>query len=619
VTAGGAKRAHRMPFGAELEDGRVRFRLWAPGARTVGVKLIDAARVLAMQQSDDGWFELRTEAARAGHRYRYVIDDEIDVPDPAARFQPEDVHGPSEIIDAAAFDWADGEWRGRPWEETVLYELHVGTYTPEGTYEGVVRRLDHLVDLGVTALELMPLAESPGAHNWGYDGVYPFAPEGRYGRPEDLKALIQAAHRRGLMVFHDVVYNHFGPEGNYLHRYAPQFFTDRHKTPWGAAINFDGPGSRTVRDFFIHNALYWIEEFGFDGLRFDAVHAIMDDSRPDILTELGEAVAATVGRARRVHLVLENDDNAARYLERDAAGRPRWYVAQWNDDAHHVLHVLATGETSGYYGDYAGGPVARLGRVMTEGFAYQGEPSVHRGGQRRGEPSAQLPPTAFVSFLQNHDQIGNRAFGERITRLAEPAAVRAAVAIYLLAPSPPLLFMGEEWAAEQPFCFFCDFGGDLAESVRAGRRNEFARFPEFSDPAARARIPDPMAAETFAASLLDWTDLRRPAHREWLDFYKALLHLRHGEIIPRLRGVRGGAASYRVDAERVLTASWRLDDGSALRLVANPWADPWAGAELHLPGRLLYATDPEAAARQPLRDVPAWFVAWSLEAPTAAP
>ncbi|MBY0396522.1 MAG: malto-oligosyltrehalose trehalohydrolase, partial [Thermoleophilia bacterium] len=396
----------------------------------------------------------------------------------------------------------DAAWRGRPWHETVLYELHLGTFTPEGTFRAAIDKLDHLVDLGVTAVELMPVSDFPGRWNWGYDGVLPFAPDSAYGRPEDLKALVDAAHERGLMVFLDVVYNHFGPEGNYLGAYARSFFTDRHHTPWGEAINVDGPDSPVVRDFFIHNALYWIEEFHLDGLRFDAVHAIPDDSDKPFLEELAERVAALTGGRRHVHLVLENDDNAARFLERDGTG-PRWFTAQWNDDLHHALHAAASGEAGGYYADYAGDP-AKLARALAEGFAFPGDPSAYRAGEPRGEPSAHLPATAFVGFLQNHDQIGNRALGERITAIAPPEAVRAATAISLLGPQIPLLFMGEEWAAPQPFPFFADFGGDLADAVRDGRRAEFAGFPAFQDPASRDRIPDPAAEATVRSATLDW-------------------------------------------------------------------------------------------------------------------
>ncbi|PYX83975.1 MAG: malto-oligosyltrehalose trehalohydrolase, partial [Acidobacteria bacterium] len=396
--------------------------------------------------------------------------------------------------------WQDTKWLGRRWEEAVIYELHVGTFTPEGTFAAVEKRLPYLAELGVTAVELMPVADFPGSRNWGYDGVLPFAPDSRYGRPQDLKHLVQSAHRLGLMIFLDVVYNHFGPEGNYLHAYAPQFFTKRHHTPWGDAINFDGPDNRAVRDFFIENALYWLNEFNFDGLRLDAVHAIVDDSKPDILTELAGRARAQAGPGRHVHLVLENDDNAARYLRR--GDRPNYYDAQWNDDIHHSLHMIITGETDGYYADYAEAPVRHVGRCLTQGFDYQGELSKFRGGQKRGEPSRDLPLSAFVSFLQNHDQIGNRAFGQRLGSITDPRALRAAITVLLLAPSPPLLFMGEEFHAHTPFLFFCDFGGELAQAVTDGRRNEFARFARFSDPATRAQIPDPIAQETFERSKL---------------------------------------------------------------------------------------------------------------------
>ena len=336
------------------------------------------------------------------------------------------------------------------------------------------------------------------------------------------------------MVLLDVVYNHFGPEGNYLGVYAPQFFTDRHHTPWGKAINFDGAESRVVRDFFINNALYWLNEYHFDGLRLDAVNAIIDDSTPDILTELADTVRGALEPGRRVHLILENDRNQSRYLRRTSECEPRAYNAQWNDDIHHALHVAITGEKDGYYSDYSDRPLDRLGRCLAEGFAYQGELSIYRNGEKRGEPTSGLPPTAFVSFLQNHDQIGNRAFGERILTIADPRAVRAATAILLLAPSPPLLFMGEEFGAQTPFLFFCNFENDLAAAVTAGRRNEFARFARFSDPASRQGIPDPNDAKTFELSRLDWDTIRQASHEEWLQFYRKLLKLRRQHIVPHL-------------------------------------------------------------------------------------
>ena len=557
---------------------------------------------------------LEKNGAAPGSRYRCRMDGEIRVPDPASRCQAEDVHGASEVIAPTAVDWQDDDWRGRPWGQTVLYELHVGSFTEQGSFAAVQARLDYLAALGVTAVELMPVADFPGRRDWGYDGVFPFGVDRRYGRPDELKALVQAAHARELMVFLDVVYNHFGPEGNYLHRYAPAFFTERHHTPWGAAINFDGEQSHWVRQFFIHNALYWLEEFHFDGLRLDAVHAIIDDSRPDILEELASAVRHGPGRHRHIHLVLENDDNAAHYLER-AGGEPKYYVAQWNDDIHHALHVLATGERGGYYRDYADAPIEHLERCLAEGFAYQGEPSRYREGATRGEPSGTLPPSAFVSFVQNHDQVGNRAFGERLTTLAPATAVRAVTAVILLAPAPPLLFMGQEWGNEQPFPFFCNFGADLAEAVTEGRRREFARFPEFADPAVREKIPDPMAESTFASAILRWDETERPAPKAWLEWHRNLLRIRHDEIIPRLVEGNTQVVERRTLSARAVRVQWRLGDGALLTLSANLGAEPLLSADLP-PGRQLVLV---ADGQRPDSDqggaMPPWSVSCHLLEP----
>ncbi|MGH8501444.1 MAG: malto-oligosyltrehalose trehalohydrolase [Gammaproteobacteria bacterium] len=565
------QRQHKMPFGAELvEPGRARFRLWAPSAREVELCLgvDESEKRAAMVAETHGWFSLETDYPAPG-RYRFRIDGDLRVPDPASRYQPDDADGASQIIDPGTFDWQDADWHGRPWEEAVIYELHVGSFTPEGTFQAIKPRLGHLVELGVTAIELMPVADFTGARNWGYDGVLPFAPDSRYGAPDDLKDLVQTAHAKGLMVFLDVVYNHFGPDGNYLHAYAKDFFTERHKTPWGAAINFDGEQSREVRDFFIHNALYWLEEYHIDGLRLDAVHAIADDSEPHILLELAKTAQAGPGRQRQIHLMLENDDNAARFLERDETGQPRAYIAQWNDDMHHVLHALSTGEHAGYYADYTDRPIEHLARGLTQGFVYQGEPSAYRDGETRGEPSGHLPPTAFVNFLQNHDQVGNRALGERISALASPDALRAVTAILLLSPMPPLLFMGQEWACAQPFPFFCDFKGELAQKVREGRRQEFARFPEFKKPALRKRIPDPGAKATFESAILDWDQLRHEPHDQWLRFHRHLLEVRAREITPYLRGARRADTEPHIYPPSALRVDWRLGEGARLSIVAN--------------------------------------------------
>ena len=544
-----------------------------------------------MRALDEGWFETKVEA-KPGTRYRFRIDGRLDAPDPASRHQPEDALGPSAVVDPGAYVWRHDDWSGRAWGDAAFYELHVGAFTPEGSFDGARRRLAYLAELGVTAIELMPISDFSGARNWGYDGVLPFAPDSAYGTPEALKRLVDDAHGYGLMVFLDVVYNHFGPEGNFLGAYAPSFFTDRFETPWGQAIDFS---QRPVRDFFIHNALYWLEEYRFDGLRLDAVHAIEDESAPHFLDELADAVHRHFDGRRRVHLVLENDENEAHVL--GAGG----YRAQWNDDFHHACHVLATGEAQSYYSDYAADPIAHLIRCLSEGFAYQGEASAHRGARRRGEASNHLPPTAFVNFLQNHDQIGNRAFGERLSALAAPEALKALTAILLLAPSPPLLFMGQEWNAREPFLYFCDFHDELAAAVREGRRREFRAFPAFRDEAARARIPDPNAATTFAASRLDWSALEKAPHAQWLSIHRELLRIRHREIAPRLAKLTTNTA----DAERLGEAQfqicWRLD-GANLRLRANLDDAP---AQLPTPPareRLLYAQN-EAAP---------WSVVWSL-------
>jgi malto-oligosyltrehalose trehalohydrolase len=594
-----------MPFGAEpLPAGGVRFRLWAPAARRVEVELPGRdARLRPLAPAGGGFFEAVLDEAGPGARYGFVVDG-ARVPDPASRFQPEGAAGPGEVVDPGAFPWSDAGWRGRPWHEAVLYELHVGAFSRRGDYAGVVEQLDALAGLGVSAVELMPLAECPGRWNWGYDGVLPFAPASRHGRPEALKALVDAAHQRGLMVFLDVVYNHFGPEGNHLARYAPSFFTEEVSTPWGPAIDFT---SRTVRDFFVHNALYWLEEYHMDGLRLDAVHAIHDPSDPDILDELARRVRDGVGREREVHLVLENDRNDARRLARDAARRPLYYTAQWNDDLHHCFHVLLTGEREGYYGDYAAAPARLLARCLGEGFAYQGEPSPHRGGRPRGTPSAELPPTAFVGFLQNHDQVGNRAFGERLDRLAPAAAVEAALAVLLLSPAPPLLFMGEERAAPQPFPFFCDFGPDLARAVREGRRREFAGFAAFRDEAARARIPDPCDPATFASAVVS-RDEAAPGARRRLALCRALLEVRHREIAPRLAGAPGGAARHAPFGDAGVRVTWRLADGARLHLLAHLAAGPGPDAPA-LPGRAIWS----APAARPGAPVPPFCVLVHVE------
>lgn len=565
----------RAPIGRHgpqlLNGSTTRFTLWAPDAQSVSL-IIVGGPTLAMHAEEDGWYRLDAPYG-AGTLYRFLIDGELQVPDPASRAQAGDVHDPSVVVDPHDYLWRHDDWRGRPWHEAVIYELHVGLL---GGFAGVERQLADLAALGVTAIELMPIAEFPGERNWGYDGVLPYAPEAAYGSPAELKHLIDTAHGLGLMVFLDVVYNHFGPDGNYLGRYARHFFRHDQQTPWGDGIDFR---RREVRDFFIDNALMWLQEYRFDGLRLDAVHAISERS---FLTELAERVRAQVGSARHVHLVLENEDNRASLLERH-------YTAQWNDDGHNVLHPLLTDESQGYYADYHPQATAKLARVLAEGFVYQGQNN--RRGEARGEPSAHLPPTAFVLFLQNHDQVGNRAFGERLVSLAEPDALKAATAAMLLSPMVPLLFMGEEWGARQPFLFFTSHHGELADAVRDGRRNEFAEFAEFADEATRERIPDPNAVSTFEASRPDFGARHEPGHAEWLALYGQLLSIRHREIVPRLAGARFFASHVLGDA--AVLAEWKLGDGSLLRLELNlgdqavPLLAPGAGARLLFASREL--------------------------------
>ncbi len=592
-----------MRFGAEVQaDHSVRFSIWAPAQLSLSVA-IDGAAPLPLRAGADGWHELTSAAAHPGTRYRFLLADGSELPDPASRFQPEDVHGHSEVIDPIAYRWSDGRWAGRPWTDAVVYELHVGTFTPEGTFRAAIDRLEHLATLGITAIELMPVADFAGRRSWGYDGVLPFAPDATYGRPEDLKALVEAAHARDLMVLLDVVYNHFGPDGNCLSRYAPQFFTDRHRTPWGNAINYDGEGSGPVRKFFIDNALYWLEEFHLDGLRLDAVHSIADDGPLHILEDLAQHVREHLS-GRTIHLLLENDDNQAHWLTRTESDAPRLYTAQWNDDLHHVLHVAATGENGGYYADYL--PLANcLGRALAEGFAFQGEMMKCRGSAR-GEPSAELPAAAFVAFIQNHDQIGNRARGERIAALAPTPVARAIAAVYLFLPQIPMLFMGEEWGCVEPFAFFCDFSAELAQAVREGRRKEFAKFAGFRSEAERERIPDPQAEATFAAAKLDWSKLDNAPHKAVLQWYRDALAARRKHIQPLLPGLTGKHARYTTLGEGAVAVTWDTSAGT-LMLATNLAAIATGGFPLEA-GELIWQEGDlgDGSCLGP------WAVRWSL-------
>jgi maltooligosyltrehalose trehalohydrolase len=539
------------------------FRLWAPDRDAVTLEVNGHGQV-AMMAGEGGWFEVAAPVD-TGARYRFRLSDDLAVPDPASRVQDGGVNGWSVVVDPAAYRWT-AEWAGRPWEEMVIEEVHVGLL---GGFAGVAERLPGLVDLGITAIELMPVNAFGGQRNWGYDGVLPYAPAESYGTPDELKALIDRAHGLGISVFLDVVYNHFGPDGNYLGEYAEAFFHPEVKTPWGGAVAVD---DEAPRRFFIDNALMWLEEYRLDGLRFDAVHAIANDAFLDAM------VAEIRARVTRpVHLVLENEKNDA---DRLAGGK---YDAQWNDDFHNVLHVLLTGETDAYYADFADRPAERLARCLGEGFIYQGEGSANHDGEPRGTPSAHLPPTRFVSFLQNHDQIGNRALGERLSVLTDPAKLAAATVLWALSPQIPLLFMGDTDGSETPFLFFTDFHDELADAVREGRRCEFAKFAAFDEPAEREKIPDPNALATFAASRPE----PGPEAGTWRDLYRRLLTLRRERIVPGLAGARSAGAA--AVGEKAVVARWTMGDGATLTIAINlgdetARADVPAGAPLFATG-----------------------------------
>lgn len=563
-------RSHKMRFGAEVRNGGTRFKIWAPKCRHLKLRIKGRRSLLDMESMGDGWHRLDVDGVKAGARYKYILPDGSEIPDPASRYQPDDVHGFSEVVDSNAFKWTDMDWTGRPWEEAIIYELHVGTFTEGGSFQAAIDKLDHLVELGITAVQLMPIADFYGKFNWGYDGAMWFAPDASYGRPEDLKAFIDVAHRKSLMVFLDVVYNHFGPHGNYLPAIAP-IFTKKHKSPWGEAINYDGPGASVVRELVVDNAIYWVTEFNFDGLRFDAVHTIADDGPSHIL----ELLAARIRAARphrHTHLIVENSENQELWLRRNSGLTPVHYTAQWNDDVHHLLHSAATGENTGYYADFDNLEERsdKLARALSEGFAYQGEVKPHEG-MKRGEPSVGLPATAFVAYMQDHDQIGNRVKGDRINKLANDDAVKAVTAIYLLSPQIPMLFMGEEWASKRSFPFFSDVPPEFGDVVRKGRQEELKSTAEHEDPSKPEveEAVDPTSAKTFASAKLDWESVESAPHAGWLQHYRALIDVRRMEIIPRLGGIEGFASQYEVIGPKAVLITWRMGDGSMLRLYAN--------------------------------------------------
>jgi len=532
-------------WGPSRNGDSIRFRLWAPAFAEIALEL-DGKLPIAMTPAGRGWHEMSLPAG-ADTRYRFVVG-ETAVPDPAARAQD---GAWSVVVDPDSFRWRTTDWRGRPWAESVFCELHAGLL---GGFAGIGQALPGLAELGITAIELMPIAQFPGSRNWGYDGVLPYAPAQAYGTPDALKRMVDHAHALGISVFLDVVYNHFGPDGNYLPLYAPQFFREDRRTPWGAAIDFR---REEVRRFFIDNAIYWVTQFRIDGLRLDAVHAIGDD---DFLIELARDVHEAAP-GRHVHIVVENENNDASFLRRGI-------TAQWNDDFHHAIHVMLTGEGEGYYRDYAAAPAEGLALALREGFIFQGQYS-GTCGRSRGTPSGDLPPTAFVDFLQNHDHVGNRALGERLVVLADPKVLEATIALLLLAPQIPLLFMGEEIGSRAPFLYFCEHGDPkLADAVREGRRSEFAEFSAFADSGARATIPDPNAEATFERSR------PRPGNdaQHWRALYRDLLRLRREQIVPHLEGAV--ALRSEVIGEKAVSASWKLGNGATLIIACNLGSTP---------------------------------------------
>ena len=560
----------QMPqAGAILQpDGSVTFSIWAP---SVSDLILELDGIDHPMQRTDGWFTARLPA-KAGSQYRYLTETGLRFPDPASRAQAGDVHDASIVVDPGAYVWRNTQWRNRPWHEAVIYELHPGAM---GGFAALRKRLPEIALLGVTAIELMPVADFPGRHNWGYDGVLPFAPDAVYGTPDELRALVDDAHGLGLMVLLDVVYNHFGPDGAYIHAVAKEFFDEGVHTPWGAAIDFKRP---EVADFFITNALMWLQDYRMDGLRFDAVHAI---NPPAFLPRLAADIRSAVERP--VHLILENEDNKSSILR--TSSETNGFDAQWADDFHHCLHVLLTGEREGYYEDFQD-PTRQLARVLSEGFAYQGE-TPPKYGRPRGEPSAHLPTTAFVICLQNHDQTGNRAMGDRLAALADARALHAATALMLLSPFIPLIFMGEEWGTRTPFLFFTDHHDELANLVREGRRKEFAHFSAFQDEVKRAAIPDPNARTTFASSIPNSAEGARDGHRLTLQNTRTLLDLRAAKIVPGIPGARSTGVD--IVGDRAVRAAWRMGNGTMLTIESN-----FAALPLDVkapPGTLIYTTD----------------------------
>ena len=544
----------RLDLGARpIGSSVVRFRVWAPCSKTVSVELLDPNRdPVAMEPRNLGYFEVTIEGVRAGDRYHYILDGGKIRPDPASRSQPDGIHQASAVVDPDAFNWTDHAWKGFPLKDLIIYELHVGAFTTTGTFDAIIPHLDYLKnDVGVTAIELMPVAQFPGRRNWGYDGTYLYAPHSTYGGPQGLKILVDACHATGLAVILDVVYNHLGPEGNYLANFGP-YFTDRYRTPWGDAMNYDGPDSDEVRHFIVSNALYWVTEYHIDGLRLDAVHGIYDFSANHILRELAEAVHVQATRlSRQIFVIAESALNDARVIAAPVHGG-YGLDGQWNDDFHHALRTMLTKERGGYYQDYEG--LRDLATAMQDGFVYSGQYSrYHR--RRHGNSSKLCSPSQFVVFSQNHDQVGNRALGDRLSTQVSFEALKVAAAAVLLSPNIPLVFMGDEYGETAPFLYFIDHGDPaLVEAVRQGRRAEFASF------GWKGGIPDPQDPATFERSRIDLTRRDKGQRAVLLHWTRTLLEMR--KTLPAL-----GAA----DSERVRHRVWTYESEHVI--VLHRWTD----------------------------------------------
>ena len=572
-------------WGAEyVADGAVRFRLWAPGQDRVTLRL--AGEDAQMSPLGDGWFERLATGVSPGAEYHFVLADGTAVPDPASRAQKADVNGPSLIIDPGRYGWRNGEWRGRPWEETVVYEMHIGTFTPEGTFRAAMEKLPYLAELGITMIEVLPVSQFGGNRGWGYDGVLLYAPHSAYGAPEDFKAFIDAAHGHGLSVVLDIVLNHFGPEGNYLPLLAPDFFHKERMTPWGAGIAYDVDAARR---YIVEAPLYWLVEFNLDGLRFDAIDQIEDTSPKHVLIEIAERIRAEITH-RPIHLTTEDSRNVIFLHPRSEDGSVPLFTGEWNDDFHNAVHVFATGEAHAYYRDFANAPEKLVARVLAEGFAYQGEISPQTG-KKRGVKSAGQPPAAFVDFIQNHDQVGNRARGERLMELAGVDRTKVLLAALLLSPHIPLLFMGEEYGESNPFLFFTDFHGSLAKAVREGRAKEFEGHAGHEGES----VPDPNARKTFEMSKLDWKKTGGRDGKDWLALTRELLALRRQYVVPLLATAGGNAGRVVKTAQGFLAVTWTFPKGilsMALNISETPQPLP------HLPGETIFVW-PNAAKELP--------------------